>query len=37
MGISGNEFRIGGQQANLDAFTELPWVTVNQEPGSYPF
>jgi hypothetical protein len=27
----------GGQQANLDAFTELQWVTVNQEPGSYPF
>jgi benzaldehyde dehydrogenase (NAD) len=37
LGISGNGFRIGGQQANLDAFTELQWVTVNQEPGSYPF
>jgi benzaldehyde dehydrogenase (NAD) len=37
MGVSGNGFRIGGQQANLDAFTELQWVTVNQEPGSYPF
>ena len=24
MGISGNGFRIGGQQPNLDAFTELP-------------
>ena len=22
---------------NLDAFTEMQWVTVNHEPGSYPF
>jgi benzaldehyde dehydrogenase (NAD) len=37
VGVSGNGFRIGGQQANLESFTELQWVTVNQEPGSYPF
>jgi benzaldehyde dehydrogenase (NAD) len=37
MGVSGNGFRLGGQQANFDAFTELQWVTVNREPGSYPF
>jgi benzaldehyde dehydrogenase (NAD) len=37
VGLSGNGYRIGGQQANLEAFTEMQWVTVNQEPGSYPF
>jgi benzaldehyde dehydrogenase (NAD) len=37
MGQSGNGFRIGGQEANLAAFTEMQWVTVKQEPGSYPF
>ena len=37
VGLSGNGYRIGGQQANLEAFTEMQWVTVNQESGSYPF
>lgn len=36
-GLSGNGYRIGGQEANLEAFTEMQWITVNQEPGSYPF
>jgi benzaldehyde dehydrogenase (NAD) len=37
VGVSGNGFRIGGQEANLAAFTETQWVTVEQELGSYPF
>jgi benzaldehyde dehydrogenase (NAD) len=37
VGLSGNGYRIGGQQANLEAFTEMQWITVNQETGSYPF
>ncbi|HET9561351.1 MAG TPA: aldehyde dehydrogenase family protein [Propionibacteriaceae bacterium] len=37
VGLSGNGYRIGGREANLEAFTEMQWVTVNQEPGSYPF
>lgn len=37
VGLSGNGYRIGGWEANLEAFTEMQWVTVNQEPGSYPF
>ena len=37
VGLSGNGYRIGGQAANLEAFTEVQWVTINQEPGSYPF
>jgi benzaldehyde dehydrogenase (NAD) len=37
VGFSGNGYRIGGQQANLEAFTEMQWITVNQEPGTYPF
>lgn len=37
VGHSGNGYRIGGQAANLEAFTEMQWVTVNQEPESYTF
>jgi benzaldehyde dehydrogenase (NAD) len=37
VGLSGNGHRIGGRQANLEAFTEMQWVTVNHEPGRYPF
>jgi hypothetical protein len=37
VGLSGNGYRIGGQEANLAAFTEMQWITVNQEPGSCPF
>ena len=37
MGLSGNGFRAGGPYANVDAFTETQWVTVQQRPGPYPF
>jgi benzaldehyde dehydrogenase (NAD) len=37
VGLSGNGFRIGGQQANVEAFTEMQWITMQQQPGSYPF
>ena len=37
MGLSGNGFRAGGPDANIDAFTETQWVTVQQRPGPYPF
>jgi benzaldehyde dehydrogenase (NAD) len=29
VGLSGNGYRIGGREANLEAFTELQWVTIN--------
>jgi benzaldehyde dehydrogenase (NAD) len=35
--LSGNGFRIGGPAANVDAFTEMQWVTVHQEAAAYPF
>lgn len=34
---SGGGSRVGGAQANLDAFTETQWVTVRSEPAQYPF
>ena len=37
VGLSGNGFRTGGPDVNLDAFTETQWVTVQQRPGGYPF
>jgi benzaldehyde dehydrogenase (NAD) len=37
VGLSGNGYRIGSPQANLQAFTEVQWLTVNQEPATYPF
>ena len=37
MGLSGNRSRIGGLETNLEAFTELQWVTAQARPGSYPF
>jgi benzaldehyde dehydrogenase (NAD) len=36
MGSSGNGSRFGGA-ANLDEFTEWQWVTVRDEPPSFPF
>lgn len=36
IGASGNGFRFGGL-ANLEAFTFSQWVTVRDEPASYPF
>ena len=34
---SGNGGRIGGAQANLEAFTETQWLTVRSEIAPYPF
>jgi benzaldehyde dehydrogenase (NAD) len=36
MGVSGNGSRFGGE-ANFEAFTEWQWVTVRDEPPSFPF
>ena len=36
MGTSGNGSRFGGA-ANLDEFTEWQWVTVRDDPKSFPF
>lgn len=36
VGASGNGSRVGGR-ANLEAFTELQWVTMQAEPARYPF
>ena len=35
MGMSGNGSRFGGE-ANYEAFTEWQWVTVRDEPKSFP-
>ena len=37
MRLSGNGFRIGGQEANIEAFTETQWITVNRQRPTYPF
>ena len=37
MRLSGNGSRVGGQEANIGAFTETQWITVNQQPPAYPF
>jgi benzaldehyde dehydrogenase (NAD) len=36
-GSSGNGSRFGGAEANIDAFTEVQWLTVKSEIASYPF
>lgn len=36
MGASGNGSRFGGE-ANFEAFTEWQWMTVRDEPPSFPF
>jgi len=36
MGASGNGSRFGGE-ANLDTFTEWQWLTVRDEPPTFPF
>jgi benzaldehyde dehydrogenase (NAD) len=36
MGTSGNGARFGGQ-ANLDEFTEWQWVTIRDDPKSFPY
>jgi benzaldehyde dehydrogenase (NAD) len=37
MKASGAGSRIGGPEANLEAFTEVQWVTVQADPPTYPF
>jgi len=37
VGESGNGSRHGGSQANLDAFTEVQWVTMRGDLPRYPF
>jgi hypothetical protein len=37
VGESSTGSRHGGTQANLDAFTEVQWVTVRGELPQYPF
>jgi benzaldehyde dehydrogenase (NAD) len=37
VGESGNGSRQGGAQANLDAFTEMQWVTMRGDLPRYPF
>jgi benzaldehyde dehydrogenase (NAD) len=37
MGASGNGSRVGGLQANLDAYTETQWVTAQSTLPDYPF
>ncbi len=37
VGASGTGSRFGGNEANLDAFTETQWVTMQGEIARYPF
>jgi benzaldehyde dehydrogenase (NAD) len=37
VGASGNGSRFGGAEANIEAFTETQWVTMNDEIPAYPF
>ena len=37
VGASGTGARLGGPEANLDAFTETQWVTVRGDVARYPF
>lgn len=37
VGISGNGSRIGGAEANIESFTDIQWVTLQQEAARYPF
>jgi benzaldehyde dehydrogenase (NAD) len=37
VGISGTGVRLGGSEANIDAFTETQWVTIRGEIAPYPF
>lgn len=37
VGASGNGSRFGGATANLDAFTEVQWLTVKSDIAPYPF
>lgn len=37
VGNSGNGSRIGGAEANIESFTDIQWVTIQQEAARYPF
>jgi benzaldehyde dehydrogenase (NAD) len=37
VGSSGTGSRLGGAQANVEAFTETRWVTMRGKPPAYPF
>lgn len=37
VGNSGNGSRIGGAEANIESFTDIQWVTLQQETSRYPF
>lgn len=37
IGASGTGARFGGHEANIEAFTETQWVTIQGEIASYPF
>ncbi|MGW9405343.1 benzaldehyde dehydrogenase [Arthrobacter sp. NPDC055585] len=37
MGASGTGSRFGGSAANIDAFTEIQWLTVRPQIAPYPF
>ncbi|HEX2023157.1 MAG TPA: aldehyde dehydrogenase family protein, partial [Acidimicrobiales bacterium] len=37
VGVSGTGSRLGGAEANIEAFTETQWVTIRSEVASYPF
>jgi benzaldehyde dehydrogenase (NAD) len=37
IGFSGTGSRFGGHEANIDAFTETQWVTIQSEIERYPF
>ncbi len=37
VGVSGTGSRLGGAEANVEAFTETQWVTVRGDVAGYPF
>jgi acyl-CoA reductase-like NAD-dependent aldehyde dehydrogenase len=37
LGISGTGSRFGGHEANIEAFTETQWITVQSQVQRYPF
>ena len=37
VGVSGTGSRLGGAEANVEAFTETQWVTIRSEVAPYPF
>jgi acyl-CoA reductase-like NAD-dependent aldehyde dehydrogenase len=37
LGASGTGSRFGGHEANIEAFTETQWITVQGEIARYPW